>query len=317
MDRRATAAVGEGAACRCRPFSSSLMTAGLETAWWGPRPCRSAHARPAARGPRLRRAVARHPRLACRSHRLRRVRLFSFRLRAIGSQAAALAADLHAGRSARRAAARAGCRGIREAILVGHSDGGSIAAVYAGRRATAAARRSSHRRAFLRGRAKHRRHPANPRRVRTRRTARAAGALSPQRGRGVPRLERLLAASRSFAASTSPPGGRHHACRSSPCKAPTTLWHRRRNWTYCARHARAPLETDADRRCPPRAASGSKAGDTGGDRALRREHRGARVGLAGKIHSIHLREGMGEGSLVRAASTPHAPPPPGRGEQRL
>ena len=65
----------------------------------------------AARGPGLRRAVARFPRDTGGGDRLRRVRLFALRLRRLGSRAAAAADELHARRGAGRAAARAGCGG--------------------------------------------------------------------------------------------------------------------------------------------------------------------------------------------------------------
>ena len=80
--------------------------------------------------------------------------------------------------------------GIRAAILIGHSDGGSIAAIYAG----------AVRDARVRGMVLIAAHffvedlnissiRADQRELRARRSARAAGAVSSRRGHGVPWLE--------------------------------------------------------------------------------------------------------------------------------
>jgi alpha-beta hydrolase superfamily lysophospholipase len=82
----------------------------------------------------LRVDVARLSRETCRAYRIRRARVFAAGLRKIGPGAAAATARLHAQGGFRRTAACARPGGIKKTILVGHSDGASIATIYAGGR---------------------------------------------------------------------------------------------------------------------------------------------------------------------------------------
>ena len=86
----------------------------------------------AARGARLRRAVARFPRGAGGGDRLRRVRLVALRLWRLGSRALPRPMRYMHDEALEvlpRVLDAAGCAAC---VLVGHSDGGSIAAIYAG-----------------------------------------------------------------------------------------------------------------------------------------------------------------------------------------
>ena len=97
-------------------------------------PARSgADARAAARRPRLCRAVARFSREARSGDGLRRLRLFAPRLRRSDPVAVAAPARLHDARSAAKVCPRCSTRSaFGAAFLLGHSDGASIAAIYAG-----------------------------------------------------------------------------------------------------------------------------------------------------------------------------------------
>ena len=92
-----------------------------------------ADARSAARRPRLRRAVERLSRPAARSDRLRRVRLFARRLWPIvAGQDCRARSAICTTRRARRCRFCSTTIGFQRGLLIGHSDGASIAAIYAG-----------------------------------------------------------------------------------------------------------------------------------------------------------------------------------------
>ena len=149
--------------------------------------------------------------------------------------------------------------GVRRAVLVGHSDGGSIAAIHAGavhdprvlgvvmiaahffvedlNIASIRAIKATYEQGDLRA---------------------AAGALSPRRGCGVPRLERRLARS-------AVPRIRHHGaasrasrCRCWRCRATDDPMAPRSSFAVLERTATLPGRDAADRRRPPRAASGGE-----------------------------------------------------------
>ena len=168
----------------------------LETRWWGPPAGSGADARAAARGARLRRAVARLPRGAGGGDRLRRVRLFALRL--WRSDPVTLPRPMrYMHDEALEVLPRVlDAAGVRRAVLVGHSDGGSIAAIHAGTvhdpRVLGVVLIAAHffvedlNIASIRG---------DQGDLRAGRPAPTPGALSPRRRCGVPWLERRLARS--------------------------------------------------------------------------------------------------------------------------
>ena len=133
--------------------------------------------------------------------------------------------------------------GMRRAVLIGHSDGGSIAAIYAGAvrdpRVTGAVLIAAHffvediNIAAIR---------AIKATYRAGRSAPSAGAISSRRGRGIPRLERRVA-------RLAVPRIRHHrAGRAHPGADPGAARRRRPVWhrgaaSRAGAHATCPVET--------------------------------------------------------------------------
>ena len=105
----------------------------LEYRMAGPRPHRGADADPAARGSGLRRHVGRFPRKAVGCDRLRRVRLVARRLRPVESRRNCRASSISCTSRREQILPRLlDAIGFRQGLLVGHSDGASIAAIYGG-----------------------------------------------------------------------------------------------------------------------------------------------------------------------------------------